>query len=55
MVRRSSSCVLHVAGVDGELSLTEDHTADPYARREEERRMVEVICHSAGHLSGPEL
>ncbi|KAL3822763.1 LOW QUALITY PROTEIN: hypothetical protein ACHAXA_009637 [Cyclostephanos tholiformis] len=43
IARQSSPCVLHVAGIDLELSSTEGHSADPDARAEEERRVLEVI------------
>lgn len=39
----SSPCILHIVGMDRELSPTEGHAADVDARREEERRMLEAI------------
>jgi SpoVK/Ycf46/Vps4 family AAA+-type ATPase len=43
VARLSSPCVLHVEGIDRELSSTEGHSADQDARADEERRMLEVI------------
>ena len=40
---KSSPCVLHIAGIDGELSPTEGHAADLDSRKEEERRILEAI------------
>ena len=51
VARRSSPCVLHVVGIDRELSSADGHSADPDARAEEERRMLEVI--RGGVVSGP--
>lgn len=51
VAHRSSPCVLHVAGIDRELSTTEGHSADPDARAEEERRMLEVISVVGGSPS----
>jgi SpoVK/Ycf46/Vps4 family AAA+-type ATPase len=50
VARRSSPCVLHVAGIDRELSAVGGHSADPDARAEEERRMLEAI---RGAVGGP--
>jgi len=43
VAKLSSPCVLHIASIDDELSPTEGHAADVDARKEEERRMLEVI------------
>mmetsp|Transcript_32402 Transcript_32402/g.68499 ORF Transcript_32402/g.68499 Transcript_32402/m.68499 type:complete len:632 (+) Transcript_32402:142-2037(+) len=43
IARRCSPCVLHIAGIDAELSPTEGHAADLDARREEEQRILETI------------
>ena len=48
VARRSSPCVLHVAGIDRELSSADGHSADPDARAEEERRMLEAIRGGVG-------
>ena len=58
IARGSSPCVLHISGIDAELSPTEGHTADLDARREEEQRMMEVIrqgCCSNGSEDGGSL
>ena len=47
VARRSSPCVLHVAGLDAELSPAEGHAADVDARREEERRILEALREGA--------
>ncbi|KAL7536444.1 hypothetical protein ACHAXR_007160, partial [Thalassiosira sp. AJA248-18] len=55
IARKSSPCVLHIAGIDHELSPTEGHAADLDTRKEEERRMLEAIrkgCSSDGLLGG---
>lgn len=43
IAQQSAPCILHISGIDLELSPTEGHAADVDARREEERRMLEVI------------
>ena len=43
IAQQSAPCILHISGIDLELSPTEGHAADVDARKEEERRMLEVI------------
>ena len=40
---RSSPCVLHITGIDEELSSVTGHGADADGRKEEERRILQVI------------
>lgn len=52
IARQSSPCVLHIAGINGELSPTEGHAADLDARKEEERRILEAIREGTHFGSG---
>lgn len=43
IAQQSAPCILHISGIDLELPPIEGHAADVDARKEEERRMLEVI------------
>ena len=46
IARKSSPCVLHIVGIDEELSPVSGHSADADGRREEEQRILQVIHES---------
>ena len=52
---QSSPCVLHVVGIDEELSPVSGHGADADSRMEEEQRILQVIQESMAELSSGRL
>jgi len=48
VARRSAPCVLHVAGLDDELSPEGGHFADADGRKEEEQRILEAVREGCG-------
>ena len=55
IAHQSSPCVLHVVGIDEELSPVSGHGADADSRREEEQRILQVIQETMLRLSSRKL